>query len=454
MTARHLSGIGLLLLIGGLLLNPWFIGYLTTDDGSIDRPRLSAAILLLSATSVLVGLQLLFRWVDALLRERAVAFPKAAAVAGLLACVIAGTYWRVVTYTRDHSHTQLVAVEHQHPTADQEQWAEDFYQRSLSAAQKNGWFDINNALAQGFQPDRINYTHYPNLTYMFDDVMLDPERPEWLVYDDSPHGKVLMAFMFFTRRLDEVGPTPGGPLAQWHYHPYDTPRCAISGLWTVGKPDARGVCAEGMPVMRTPEMLHVWFMDHPLGRYTEMKIVPDYRSDQRFPPARLHPVTVHFAIALFVVAVLLDLAAVAARKPQYHWPAWINLVLAVIAVTAAVAAGMTAEVSLRVTHEVHQTMDVHKLLGFGGLGLVLLLSSWRLALRGRFPQRAAMLYIALSLTGVFVIGAAGYYGGELVYRHGAGVRAIDTFTRETYWKRVQTVYRRAPAIAVDHSGHQ
>ena len=39
---------------------------------------------------------------------------------------------------------------------------------------------------------------------------------------------------------------------------------------------------EGEPVMRTPEMLHVWFIDHPLGRYTEMKIVPDIWQDDAF----------------------------------------------------------------------------------------------------------------------------------------------------------------------------
>jgi uncharacterized membrane protein len=202
-------------------------------------------------------------------------------------------------------------------------------------------------------------------------------------------------------------------------------------------------------------MLHVWFMDHPLGRWTEMKIVPDYRADENFPLLRLHPMTVHFAIALFVVAVLLDGAAVVARKPQYHAAAWINLTLGVLAATAAVTAGMTAETSVRVSHDVHQTLDTHKLLGFSGFGIILLLCAWRFALRGRFPQRsAAALYCVLSLAGLGAIGGAGYYGGELVYNHGVGVRAIDTFTRETYWKRVQEVYRQAPSEVFEHAGHQ
>ena len=452
--ARHRFRIGVALVIAGVLLNPWLIGYLATDDGSISRQRLFAAILLVSAACVLGGLQLLFRWVDAASTKRPVGFHKGAVVVGLLSLAIAGTHWRIVSYQSGHNHTTLVTAAHEQATAEQEKWTEDFYQRSLAAAQKNGWFDIDNALAQGFQRDRVNASHYPNLDYMFDDVMLDPERPEWLVYDDSPDGKVLMALMFFTRTLDEVGPTPGGPIARWHYHPYETPRCAIKGLWTVGRPDNHGRCAEGIPVMRTPEMLHVWFMDHPLGRWTEMKIVPDYRADKNFPVARLHPMAVHFSIALFVVAVLLDGVALVGKKPQYHWPASINLTLALVAATATVVAGMTAEVAVRVSHEVHQTLDVHKLLGFSGFGIVLLLCAWRFALGGQFPQRAALLYCVLSLAGLGVIGGAGYYGGELVYNHGVGVRAIDTFTRETYWKRVQAVYRQAPGEVFEHSSHQ
>ena len=286
---------------------------------------------------------------------------RAAAVVGLL---VAGGYWRIATYNERHNHITLVATGHEHVSPEQQQWGEDFYQRSLTAALKNGWFDIDKAFAQGFQADRINGTHYPNLQNMFDDVILDPERPEWLIYYDTPDGKMLMGFMYFTRELYEVGPTPAGPLAQWHFHPYVTPRCAVKGLWTVGRPDGNGVCAEGIPVSRTPEMFHVWFVDHPLGRFTEMNIVPETWEENWFNAATLHPISVHFAIALFVIAVLLDLVAIVTGRREYHRVAWVNLALAAVATVAAVTAGMTAELALKPTHEAHQTLDTHKLLAF------------------------------------------------------------------------------------------
>jgi uncharacterized membrane protein len=457
------SRLGLLLLVSGLAINPWLVGYLAADDGVIDQINVEAAILLVGVLCVLAGLQLLFRWVQKISWTGSVGTIRAAAVVGLCAALIAGTYWRVVTFNNRHKHMTLVPTGHDHVTAEQEQWARDFYRRSLAAAEKNGWFDIDKARAQGFQDDRINRTHFPNLQYMFDDVILDPERPEWLIYSDMPGGgKVLMGFMFFTREPAEIGPTPGGSLAQWHFHQYDKPRCAVKGLWTVADADDAGRCAEGIPVMRTPEMFHVWFIDHPLGRFTEMNVVPEFWQDDRFDLKRLHPVTVHFAIALFVMAVLFDVAAATTRKQEYHRFAWIILVCAAVAATAAVAAGLTAELNLKPTHEAHQTLDLHRTLGFASLGGILLLATWRYSLRGQFPQSgaAALVYLLLSALSVGAVTGAGYYGGEMVYTHGAAVRAVDQFARERYWKQVKDVYgapgddpMNAVSPATRHHGH-
>ena len=151
------------------------------------------------------------------------------------------------------------------------------------------------------------------------------------------------------------------------------------------------MCAEGVPVTRTPEMFHVWFIDHPLGRFTEMKIVPEYRHGRRLRPRTVHPIAVHFAIALFVVAVLLDLAAVVtSNAPATTGPPGSIWCLPSVAVARRHVTGMTAEVLLTPTHEAHQTLDIHKRLAFASLGIVLLLFVWRFvcaaSFRGRRPS--------------------------------------------------------------------
>jgi uncharacterized membrane protein len=438
------------LVVAGLLANPWFVGALTAD-GSIDRLDLFGAILFVSALCVLGGMQLLVRWVQLLAFGRQVTAVRAAVAVGAFAAAGTLAYCGITAYQGSHDHTTVVSAGHAQATPEQHQWTRDFYRRSFDAAVKNGWFDIDRALSQGFQRDRINRTHFPHPAYMFDDVILDPERPEWLVYDDGPDGKVLMALMFFTRNLEDVGPTPGGPLAQWHYHPYNDVRCAIQGLWTVGKADASGRCAEGVPVTRTPEMFHVWFMDHPIGHFSEME--PDIGKEPAIDLRRLHPLTVHFAIALFVIAVLIDVVGAFTRRVDYHGASWINLALAATAAVAAVGTGMTAEVQLKPTHELHQTLDTHRLLGFGSLAIMAALAMWRYALHGRFPTRARSLYLAMSVAGVALVGGTGFYGGELVYRHGAAVRAIDQFAHDRYLEQVREIRKQQPPPQPDHTGH-
>ena len=102
----------------------------------------------------------------------------------------------------------------------------------------------------------------------------------------------LAGLMFYTRRSDERGPQVGGPLTRWHYHVWASPNCLVDGLLSVGSP-RDGRCARGEPAHRSPEMLHVWFLDHPEGPFaTSMWLKPDQlrtlieRDEQRAATGR------------------------------------------------------------------------------------------------------------------------------------------------------------------------
>jgi hypothetical protein len=109
--------------------------------------------------------------------------------------------------------------------------------------------------------------HYYNQEYVFDDAILDCDRPEFLMYYGTPEGKHLAGFMFLTTRPDESGPEVGGPLSRWHYHVWTRPHCLLGGMLSVAVPEQSGRCARGLRTHRSPEMLHLWLFEHPQGRF-------------------------------------------------------------------------------------------------------------------------------------------------------------------------------------------
>ena len=161
------------------------------------------------------------------------------------------------------------------PTPGHREAAEDLRRRSFEAAKRHGWFDFDQALADGFGPMPTDLAHYVKREFITDAAVLDPDRPEFLLYYDTPKGKRLASFMYLVASPEERGPQVGGPLTVWHYHLWAEPLCLLERLLVVGWPDAAGTCAEGVPSLRSPEMLHVWFIDRPGGRFaTDMTLDP------------------------------------------------------------------------------------------------------------------------------------------------------------------------------------
>ena len=160
------------------------------------------------------------------------------------------------------------------PTTKQREAAKKLIERSYETATRNKWFDFEKGKAAGFSYS--SQSHYVNEKYVFDDAVLDPERPEFLMYYDTPEGKKFTGYMFLVNEPLARGPQIGGPLTLWHYHIFSDDLCFEGGLIIVAQPD-NGKCARGVPQRRSPEMLHVWLIDHPAGEFSSQMIFPTDR---------------------------------------------------------------------------------------------------------------------------------------------------------------------------------
>ena len=136
----------------------------------------------------------------------------------------------------------------------------------------------------------------------------------------------------------------------------------------------------------------------------------------------IHPLVVHFPIALLVSGVGLDGVALLLRRPQLHRIALWNVALGTLGAAAAVLSGLRAETVAKHSFEIWQVMELHERLGFATLILGLLIVGGRLWMRDRLPTgwRLAAFLMSVALLGTLSWGA--YLGGRLVYEFGVGGR--------------------------------
>jgi len=135
------------------------------------------------------------------------------------------------------------------------------------------WSDPAVAIAAGFRSIGDGGTgieHFVNEKFMNDNVMLDPDQPESLVWDTTGGGRKLVAAMYMANKgmtLDQV-PDIGGPLTQWHVH---TNLCYNAQGHVAGITNGNGDCPAGLVKPEAVPMIHVWLTPNKCGPFAALE---------------------------------------------------------------------------------------------------------------------------------------------------------------------------------------
>jgi hypothetical protein len=248
------------LLIASLL---GYLGYIALGFDSPDQVAVATKLLELTALGlVLVPVRgelprRTWRWASL-----GVALP-------VLTLVTASTVW-IVDLARpadaQHAHAgALLQATNEVATPEQKAAAAQLYAETRAAILK--YQDPKVAYAAGYRPggpSNMPSTHWMNQGFVDAGYVMDPHRPQGLVYANSKHGPVLLGAMFQMKRIGEFGPDRGGPLTAWHQHENIcvTPIGLEFSLMT---PFA--TCPLGAIDVSVPPMLHVWIVDNPGGPF-------------------------------------------------------------------------------------------------------------------------------------------------------------------------------------------
>ena len=134
----------------------------------------------------------------------------------------------------------------------------------------------------------------------------------------------------------------------------------------------------------------------------------------------LHPLVVHFPIALLLSALVFELAALVVKQPTLHRVSLWNLSLGTMAAGAAVFTGLRAEEMAKHSFEIWQVMGLHERLGITTFILSLIVTVWRWRKRDQLTRRARAVTLAAMLAIATTVSVGGYLGGRLVYEFGVG----------------------------------
>ena len=134
----------------------------------------------------------------------------------------------------------------------------------------------------------------------------------------------------------------------------------------------------------------------------------------------IHPLVVHFPIALLMSAALFYALAWVFRKDTLTAAAFSLLILGTISACVAAGTGLYAEDGVMVSFSVREhLLEHHEQLMLATTGLSIVLSVWAVTARP-FPKKGRWIFLLLFLIllGIMTVGAD--YGARMVYDYNAG----------------------------------
>jgi hypothetical protein len=142
-------------------------------------------------------------------------------------------------------------------TPEQRAKAQALLDQSVAATRK--YTDPAAAKAADYRVDAakqdVKFLHAGNPAYRTDGKLVDPTRPESVIYWRGPQGKLTLVGVLYVVPKGTATPDVAGPITRWHSH---------QACWD---PNARrklskpqdGRCPPGQELRESGQMMHVWF---------------------------------------------------------------------------------------------------------------------------------------------------------------------------------------------------
>ncbi len=148
------------------------------------------------------------------------------------------------------------------------------------------------------------------------------------------------------------------------------------------------------------------------------KYLPPLNEHNLPYPDTIHPIVVHFVIAMVLFAVFCDIAGYFTKNSRLYEVSWWNLVFATVSIFIAVIFGQVEAGLAEPYGGAIATLNLHTLLGWSLSGILAGVTGWRYVLRSRNAPQLPMSYLGISVLLVVLVLFQTYLGDLLVWVYG------------------------------------
>ncbi|MEH2026969.1 DUF2231 domain-containing protein [Nostoc sp.] len=142
-------------------------------------------------------------------------------------------------------------------------------------------------------------------------------------------------------------------------------------------------------------------------------------NDHNLPyPDTIHPIVVHFVIAMVLFAFACDVVGYFIGKSHLFEVSWWNMCVATIAIFVAVIFGQFEAGLARPYDAAKAVLNLHTLIGWSLSGIITAITAWRYVIRTRNPNKLPIHYMIVGLFLTLIVGLQVYLGDELVWIYG------------------------------------
>jgi uncharacterized membrane protein len=144
----------------------------------------------------------------------------------------------------------------------------------------------------------------------------------------------------------------------------------------------------------------------------------------------IHPIVVHFVIAMAVIAVLFDLIGTLARRPALYEVSFWNLLVATAAIFVAIIFGQVEAGLAEPYGASREILNLHSTIGWSLAGVLAVLTGWRYVIRSRDPARLPAAFLGAGAVLVLLVAVQVKLGNELIWTYGLHTVPVVRAIRE------------------------